>query len=129
MTHNPEQTVSISTALVDLAKANKLTHLYDAQYEQKVKDENGVVCTKRLTMTELGFVSTEAFNLYIDHKELQDKYKDLKSQLEIVKGEKITLIKQNKEITEKTHLKLGKILRGSSSDKEKVLELIKYLNV
>ena len=128
MVHKPEQTASISQALVDLANANRLTHLYDAQYEQKVKDENGLMVTKRLTMTELGFVSTESFNLHIDYKELQDKYKELQSQLEIVKGEKITLIKQNKEITEKTHLKLGKILRGSSSDKEKVLELIKYLN-
>lgn len=129
MVHKPEQTASISQALVDLANANRLTHLYDSQYEQKVKDENGLVCTKRLTMTELGFVSTESFNLHLAYEELQDKYKDLQSQLEIVKGEKITLIKQNKEITEKTHLKLGKILRGSSSDKEKVLELIKYLNV
>jgi hypothetical protein len=121
MTHKPEQTASIVEALIDLAAANNLKHLYDDQYE--------TVDKKRLTMTELGFVSTEALNFKLKYDELIGDMEELQADIKILRGERTTLIKQNKEISNKTHLKLSAILKGSMSDKEKVIEAIKYLNL
>lgn len=121
MTHNPNQTIPITEALINLADANRLKHLYDDQYETCDK--------KRLTMTELGFVSTEALNFKLKYDELIGDMEELQADIKILRGERATLIKQNKEISKKTHLKLAAILLSTMSDKEKVIELKKYLNL
>ena len=129
MTHRPEQGVSISKALVDLANANRLRYICHDQYEQDIKDENGIPMKKRLTMTELGFVSTEAFNVKMDYDCLLEKYNKLVSDMEALHAERITLIKQNKEMSAKTHFKIATIIKGNKSDKEKIIEISKYINL
>jgi len=121
MTHKPEQTASITKALVDLANANRLKYIYHDQYEN---------CDgKRLTMTELGFVSTEAFNVKMDYDCLLEKYEKLVSDMEALHAERVTLIKQNKEMSAKTHFKIATIIKGNKSDKEKIVEISKYINL
>jgi hypothetical protein len=121
MTHILNLKLSITGLLISLANVNKLRHIHDDQYE----DASG----KRLTMTELGFVSTEALNFKLKYDELIGDMEELQADIKILRGERTTLIKQNKEISNKTHLKLSAILKGSMSDKEKVIEAIKYLNI
>lgn len=120
MVHCPEQTPSITKALVDLACANRLTLISHDQY----KDVDG----NTLTMTELGFVDTDNFNYKLLYHDMADKYNDLMSDIDAMKSEKAKLAVQNKEISAKTIYKARNILNGNIPDGEKIILLRKYLN-
>jgi hypothetical protein len=121
MTHHPDQTVYITKALIDLAVANGLKHINHCQY----KDRNG----NDLTQTELGYISTECFNYKLKYGELVEDVKEITAELESLKGEKKRLVTQNKEISTKTLFKLSVILRDNISDKEKIIQIRRYLNI
>jgi hypothetical protein len=142
MTHKPEQTMPITKCLIALAVANKLTHVKHDQYEKPLprkqqdanyrcvlRGEEPLYKAEQLTQTELGYISTECFNYKLKYGELKEDLADLEAELKVLKGEKKKLVTQNREISAKTLFKITSILNENVSDKEKVIEIKKYLNV
>lgn len=116
-----ERIKKLAESLTFIAIFNKLTCIGADQYVDKKKN--------KLTMTQLGYVDTDNFNYKHYYLNSLDTIDELKSEIKALKSERKKLAIQNKELSGKTFLKCRSILDGFLSDKEKVIELKKYLSI